>query len=68
MLPLRNILSTSPIVIIGEIIHFTKEDIGDWTYRQDGKIVGNATACPALMQASAEERQEVKEQYGISCD
>ena len=37
-------------------------------YLQDGKIVGNATACPALAHASAEERRQMKEQYGLDCD
>jgi uncharacterized protein YegJ (DUF2314 family) len=52
----------------GETVHFTRQDIGVWMYFQDGKIVGNATACPALAHATAEERREMKEQYGIDCD
>ena len=38
----------------GQPIYFTKKNIGDWMYFQDGKIVGNVTACPALAHASAE--------------
>src|ERR1700753_312097 len=30
----------------GQVIRFAREHIGDWMYFQDGKIVGNATACP----------------------
>jgi uncharacterized protein YegJ (DUF2314 family) len=41
-------------VAMGQTIHFTRADIGDWMYFQDDKIVGNATACPALAHASAE--------------
>ena len=52
----------------GQVIHFTRENIGDWMYFQNGKIIGNATACPALAHASAEERQQMKEQYGLVCD
>ncbi|HLH11412.1 MAG TPA: DUF2314 domain-containing protein [Methylovirgula sp.] len=55
-------------VSLGQTVHFKREDIGDWMYRQDGKIVGNATACAALAHASPQERQQVKEQYGIDCD
>jgi uncharacterized protein YegJ (DUF2314 family) len=55
-------------VAFGQAIHFTREDIGDWMYRQDGKIIGNATACPALAHASAEERRMMKEKYGLACD
>jgi uncharacterized protein YegJ (DUF2314 family) len=52
----------------GQTIHFTRQDIGDWMYFQNGKIVGNATACPALAHASADERRQMKEQYGLACD
>jgi uncharacterized protein YegJ (DUF2314 family) len=55
-------------VAFGQIIHFTRQDIGDWMYFQNGKIVGNATACPALAHASAEERRQMKEEYGLACD
>ncbi len=51
----------------GQIVHFARQDIGDWMYRRYGKIVGNATACPALARASAEERREMKEKYGLDC-
>ncbi len=51
----------------GQIVHFTRQDIGDWMYRRYGKIVGNATACPALAHTSAEERRQMKEQYGLDC-
>jgi len=55
-------------VSFGQAIRFKREDIGDWMYRQDGKIVGNATACPALAHSSAEERRAMKEKYGLDCD
>ncbi|WP_158815659.1 DUF2314 domain-containing protein [Methylocapsa sp. S129] len=55
-------------VSFGQTIRFTRQDIGDWTYFQNGKIIGNATACPALAHASAEERRQMKEQYGLNCD
>ena len=52
----------------GATIHFGRQDIADWTYFQDGKVVGNFTACPALAHASAAERREMTQRYGISCD
>jgi uncharacterized protein YegJ (DUF2314 family) len=55
-------------VSFGQVIHFARQDIGDWMYFQNGKIVGNATACPALAHASAEERRQMKEQYGLACE
>jgi uncharacterized protein YegJ (DUF2314 family) len=55
-------------VVYGQRVHFARADIGDWMYWRDGKIVGNATACPALARASAEERRRMKEDYGIDCE
>ncbi|HLW90568.1 MAG TPA: DUF2314 domain-containing protein [Roseiarcus sp.] len=55
-------------VSMGQTIHFTRQDIGDWMYFQNGKIIGNATACPALAHASTEERRQMKEQYGLVCE
>ena len=52
----------------GQVVRFTQADIGDWMYWRDGKIVGNATECPALAHASMQERRQMKDQYGIDCD
>lgn len=52
----------------GATIHFGRQDIADWTYFQNGKVVGNFTACPALAHASAAERRDMKERFGIDCD
>jgi uncharacterized protein YegJ (DUF2314 family) len=49
-------------------IHFVKDDIADWMYVQDGKIKGNATACPALAHATPTERKKMAEEYGIVCE
>jgi uncharacterized protein YegJ (DUF2314 family) len=54
-------------VRFGQIIHFARQDIGDWMYFQNGKIIGNATACPALAHASPEERRQMAEKYGLEC-
>jgi uncharacterized protein YegJ (DUF2314 family) len=55
-------------VSFGQAIHFARQDIGDWMYMQNGKIIGNATACPALAYDSAEERRQMKERFGLACD
>ncbi|CCJ08686.1 YegJ family protein [Methylocystis sp. SC2] len=52
----------------GQPIHFVKDDIADWMYVQDGKIKGNATACPALAHATPTERKKMAEEYGIICE
>lgn len=65
---LSNDAETLHNVSFGQTVHFTRQDIGDWMYFQDGKIIGNATACPALAHASAEERRQMREQYGLACE
>jgi uncharacterized protein YegJ (DUF2314 family) len=52
----------------GDGARFTRADIGDWMYWRNGNIVGAATACPALAYASAQERRQMKDQFGIDCD
>lgn len=52
----------------GDKITVDKAKIEDWMYLQDGKIVGNATACPALAHASEVNRRLVKERFGLACD
>jgi uncharacterized protein YegJ (DUF2314 family) len=54
-------------VSAGQMIHFARQDIGDWMYFQNGKIIGNATACPALAHASAAEQRLMAEKYGFDC-
>ncbi|MCL2713708.1 MAG: DUF2314 domain-containing protein [Alphaproteobacteria bacterium] len=54
-------------VRLGDTVHFKRSHIADWMYVQDGRIVGNATACPALAHGSAEEKRQMKE-VGIVCD
>jgi uncharacterized protein YegJ (DUF2314 family) len=52
----------------GQTIRFEKKNIADWMYFVNVKMVGNATACPALAHAGEEERAEFKKQYGVACD
>ena len=52
----------------GSRISFGRADIADWTYFENGKIAGNATACPALAHASPDEQRQMREQYGLVCD
>lgn len=51
----------------GQIIAFAKDEIADWTYFLEGKIVGNATTCPALAHASSAERLHMRKTYGLAC-
>ena len=51
----------------GQVVAFTRADVGDWMYRRNGKMIGNSTACAALAHASTEERREMKVKYGVDC-
>ena len=52
----------------GETVRFTRAYVGDWMYLRNGKIVGNATACPALAHADSATRRQMADQYGLVCD
>jgi uncharacterized protein YegJ (DUF2314 family) len=66
--PLGNDPDTLRNVKRGQVIHFTREYIGDRMYLQNGKIVGNATVCPALVHGPEADRQLMKERFGLVCD
>ena len=51
----------------GQVVAFTRADVGDWMYWRNGKMIGNSTACAALAHASTEERREMKVKYGVDC-
>ena len=52
----------------GQTIHFARQDIGDWMYMKNGKIVGNATMCPTMAHDSTANRLQMKIQLGVVCD
>lgn len=54
-------------VKIGQEISFKKEQIVDWLYISNGKMVGNYTACAMLMRESEPDRRAFEERFGLSC-
>jgi uncharacterized protein YegJ (DUF2314 family) len=52
---------------MGQEISFVKNDIFDWMYFRDSKIVGNITACPLLLKGSKEELEFYRTTYGLEC-
>jgi len=52
----------------GQSLYFAKDDISDWMYRQGGKIVGNATACPLVARLPPQERKAVRDETGLDCE
>ena len=51
----------------GQEVNFSREDIFDWTYKQGGKVMGNATACPLLRQGPKEQLDYYRTEYGLDC-
>lgn len=55
-------------VKLGQIIAFEQEDIVDWLYHENGKMVGNFTACALIKSEPPALQQAFMKHYGLSCD
>ncbi len=55
-------------VQFGQTITFQTSDIVDWLYRENGKMIGNYTACVLLRQVPPSERKAFEREYGLDCD
>jgi uncharacterized protein YegJ (DUF2314 family) len=51
----------------GQAIAFGRGDIVDWLYFEFGKLKGNYTACPALLQGPREQLEMMRKRYGLEC-
>ena len=51
----------------GQRIVFGRSDVFDWMYIDNGKIVGNVTACPILLRGPKEELEYYRQNYGLDC-
>jgi uncharacterized protein YegJ (DUF2314 family) len=54
-------------VRFGQEIGFKTSDIFDWIYFDNGKMQGNFSACPALLEGPKEQLEQFKQEYGIDC-
>jgi uncharacterized protein YegJ (DUF2314 family) len=52
----------------GESIIFKESDVVDWLYREDGKMIGNYTACVLIRKEPKEQAEAFKQRYGLNCD
>lgn len=52
----------------GDRVEFTKSDIFDWLYVENGQVKGNYTVCPLLLAGPKEQLEEYRVKYGIVCD
>jgi uncharacterized protein YegJ (DUF2314 family) len=55
-------------VKLGQVIQFTESEIVDWLYQENGRIIGNYTACAFLKREPPEQAAAFMKQYGLSCD
>ncbi len=54
-------------VKLGGEITFTKDQIVDWLYYRQGKMVGNYTACAMLKKEPESERRAFEQRFGLRC-
>ena len=54
-------------VKFGQTMHFRDNEIYDWMYFADGKMVGNFTLCVLLKHEPADEAESFKKSYGLTC-
>lgn len=51
-----------------DYISFRRADVVDWTYRKEGKMHGNFTACARLSYETDKNAARFREQYGLTCE
>jgi uncharacterized protein YegJ (DUF2314 family) len=52
----------------GERISFEESDVVDWLYRENGKMIGNYTACALIKNETPQQAEAFKKEYGLNCD
>lgn len=55
-------------VRLGQTISFREDEIVDWLYMEDGKMVGNFTVCILLKREPPEQASELIKKLGLRCD
>ncbi|MDF3811635.1 MULTISPECIES: DUF2314 domain-containing protein [Rhodopseudomonas] len=51
----------------GDRLAFKRKDIADWSYTEDGRVVGNYTTCVLIAREPPEQRAAFRAKYGIDC-
>jgi uncharacterized protein YegJ (DUF2314 family) len=54
-------------VKLGQIISFKQSDVVDWLYRENGRMVGNYTACALIKRETPSRIEAFKMRYGLTC-
>jgi len=53
---------------MGDTLSFTKAEIVDWMYMDNGAMKGNHTACALMKKATQKDRDAFKKRFGLDCD
>jgi uncharacterized protein YegJ (DUF2314 family) len=53
---------------MGDTLNFTKAEIVDWMYIDNGVMKGNATACAVMRKGTQKDRDAFKKRFGLDCD
>jgi len=65
---INNTPRAAKTVKFGQVIEFAEAEIVDWLYVEDGKMIGNFTACALLKREPPDQLEAMKKQFGLSCD
>jgi uncharacterized protein YegJ (DUF2314 family) len=52
----------------GDRLAFERNDIADWSYKQNDRVIGNFTACVLIAREPADQRAAFRARYGIDCE
>jgi uncharacterized protein YegJ (DUF2314 family) len=55
-------------VSLGQAIAFQENEIVDWFYVENGKMVGNFTACAMLKREPPDQAEDFKKEFGLTCE
>jgi uncharacterized protein YegJ (DUF2314 family) len=53
---------------LGQSIAFQENEVVDWFYVENGKMIGNFTACAMLKREPADQAEDFKREVGLTCE
>lgn len=65
---INNTPRSAKTVKLGQAIEFAETEIVDWTYLENGRMIGNYTACALLKREPPQQAAAFMKQYGLTCD
>lgn len=54
-------------VKLGQTLNFSRDQIVDWMYVDNGRMVGNFSICVLLNETTSPKLSEVKQRFGVDC-